>query len=35
MLSDMRIGKDVTGSSHEQFGALCDLEEMIADDGMT
>jgi hypothetical protein len=29
------IGKVVTGSIHDQFEGLCDLEEMIEDDFMT
>jgi hypothetical protein len=30
----MWIGKYVTGSIPNQFGALCELEEMIEDDVM-
>jgi hypothetical protein len=29
------IGKNVTGSFHEQFEVLCGLEQMIKDDVMT
>jgi hypothetical protein len=29
------IGKDVTGSIHDQFEVLCDLENIIDDDVMT
>jgi hypothetical protein len=31
----MWIGKDVTGSFHDQFQKICELEEMIEDDVMT
>jgi hypothetical protein len=31
----MWIGNDVTESSHDQFGALCELEQMIKDDVVT
>jgi hypothetical protein len=31
----MWIGKDVTGSFHDQFGELCELEQMIEDDVVT
>jgi hypothetical protein len=31
----MWIGKDVTGSIHEQFEIICDLEVILGDDVMT
>jgi hypothetical protein len=31
----MWIGRDVTGSIHDQFEVLCGLEQMIEDDVMT
>jgi hypothetical protein len=31
----MFIGNDVTGSFHDQFEVLCELEQMIEDDVMT
>jgi hypothetical protein len=31
----MWIGKDVTGSFHDQCEVLCELEQMIKDDVMT
>jgi hypothetical protein len=31
----MWIGKDVTGSFHDQFYVLCWLDRMIEDDDMT
>jgi hypothetical protein len=31
----MWIGKDVTGSFHDQFEVLCEMEQMIKDDVMT
>jgi hypothetical protein len=31
----MWIGKDVTGSFHDQFDVICGFEEMIEDDVMT
>jgi hypothetical protein len=31
----MWIGKDVTGSFHDQFELLCGLDQMIEDDVMT
>jgi hypothetical protein len=31
----MWIGKDVTGSVHDQFEVLCGLEQMIDHDVMT
>jgi hypothetical protein len=31
----MWIGKDMTGSFHDQFEVLCGLEQMIEDDVMT
>jgi hypothetical protein len=35
ILRAMCIGKDVTGSCHDQFEVICGLEQMIEDDVMT